>query len=124
MAYEHPKHPYRPVLFDGDYPPPTETYAQVVEAKTQQFEAEMAEQHISANFEFARQEREELLRRRQSGSLAQPYYLQPNGPLSPRETKRETEYEQKARELQYGLPDSAEDMPAVAVKGGLPVRFR
>jgi hypothetical protein len=119
MAYEHPKHPYRPVLFAGDYPPPTETYDEIAKTQDEQWRAEMVENHPSQQFEFARYEREELLRRRMSGTNAEPYRT--DGALSPREQQRERDYEIAARTLQYGLPDS-EGEP-VAVKGGIPVRF-
>lgn len=124
MAYEHPKHPYRPALFEGDYPPPTETFAEIKAKSEEQYRLETEEAHRNQNFEFARREREELLREQQSGYLAQNSWIRNDGPLSPREQQQVTEKEAKGRELRYGLPDSPEDMPAVAVRGGLPVRFR
>jgi hypothetical protein len=91
--------------------------------RDEQYREEMIEQHPSQTFEFARGEREELLRRRSSGTLAQDPWCRPtDGALSPRESQREEDYQAAERELRYGLPDSPGE--AIAVVGGSPVRFR
>lgn len=127
MSYNHADaHPPRPVIFEGDFPastPPGEIRRQ----REAIWRKEEAEAHPSVEFEFARDEREELARRAISGPLGQRggvYPFTPAGALSPREAQRELDYQEAIRLHAGGLPDSPEDMPAVAVIGGPPAVFQ
>jgi hypothetical protein len=122
MPYEHPKHPDRHVLYPGDFPASSETVAEIERLQRAQFDAEMKERHLNQAFEFARSERQELAQRRMSGPLAHGYRRE-DGPLFPREEKMERDYQIAERAIRCGLPDSSEEMPAVAVAGGFPARF-
>ena len=124
-AYKPPEHPFRPVLFEGDYPKPDESAEAIRRQLEERWDDDLEERHRNAAFEEARSERQELLQSRTSGPLGQgPYsYRRQDGPLSPREQQQQIEYEEASRRLRLGLPDSSEEMPPVAVAGGLPVRF-
>ncbi len=113
MSHDASKHPARPALFAGDYPPPTETYEEASKVNETFWKEEWAERHRNANFENARNDREMMLRNAQSGPLAEQWG-RVDGPLSPREEAQRLETAEEVRRARGGLPDSPEDMPVAA----------
>jgi hypothetical protein len=122
MAYDHAdNHPPRPFVFTSDFPPEPTSYDAIQRTGEAQFQREIVEEYPSIQFEFARDEREELNRRALSGPQGQrwPENL---GAQSPREMQRDLDRSEALRHHQGGLPDSP-SMAPVAVPGGLPFVF-
>lgn len=122
MSHESAKHPQRMALFEGDFPPPTETFQEAARVQEETWREEWAERHRNENMEAARRERESMLRNAQSGPLAMGDFWsgRVDGALSPREQQQQTETAEAVRRARGGLPDSPTEMP---VATALPVRF-
>src|SRR6187549_3156449 len=106
---DKPQHPFRPVLFEGDFPPPTDTYTEITEAQEQEWQREAMRRHSSANFEAAVRDKVRSVNEHQGGSNALPWAHR-SGPLSPHESESAVELEERARFHMGGLPDE----PSVA----------
>lgn len=114
------QHPPRPFLLDGDYPAPTPP-DEVERQLKQEGKERLAEEYANVQFDAERREREALASEHSSGKLGS-WNPEPS-PLSPGELERQLEEDARYREQRGGLPDSSEQMPAVAVKGGFPAKF-
>jgi hypothetical protein len=115
-----PVFPNRPFLFADDYPAPVDSAGDAPLPERHWYDSPEVPAHVRYNAQRAR--RVDAARLRQSGPLAQDWDRQ-ESPCSPAEAEQERLEDAAYRAQRNGLPDSPEDMPAVAVSGGLPFKF-